>query len=241
MGTLCLSDDLLDAYLKFRFTKDFDKKTIAKLLKFLQPALVSKNQHSFFNDPSMASQLSADPIINLVVSCEADELVKQTTLKIQLVIGKNSGANFTQLDIQPISERFESLNMLLAGQHKSNENKLAAINHIKELLADAKFVKITDKYIATTERNWQQCKKMLEEILPKNELNPLRIITDNFKAHSDLKAICSGWDVKSGQIDDNIHDRYIETDKVIILLSSGLFHLDSSSKTDLTYIVKIKD
>ena len=41
-------------------------------------------------------------------------------------------------------------------------------------------------------------------------------------------------------INQNIHDRYIETDKVKILLSSGLYHLSTNSQKDFTYMVKIK-
>lgn len=241
MSALCLSNELLKEYLKFRFTSSFNKDVVTKLLTFIQPALVSKNQNPFFDDPSIAPQLTADPIINMVEPCNEEELVRQTVLKIQLVRNKNNNANFTQLNIQPISVNFENLNMLLAGQYSSSRNKQAAIKHIADLLSNADFVKITDRYIAADDLHWQQCKEVLEAILPKKELNPLRIITDNFKRHSDLKNIYSGWDVKAKQIETNEHDRYIETDKLIILLSSGLFHLSTNSNTDLTYVVKVKN
>lgn len=241
MSALCLSNELLKEYLKFRFTSSFNKDVVTKLLTFIQPALVSKNQNPVFDDPSIAPQLTADPIINMVEPCNEEELVRQTVLKIQLVRNKNNNANFTQLNIQPISVNFENLNMLLAGQYNSSRNKQAAIKHIADLLSNADFVKITDRYIAADDLHWQQCKEVLEAILPKKELNPLRIITDNFKRHSDLKNIYSGWDVKAKQIETNEHDRYIETDKLIILLSSGLFHLSTNSNTDLTYVVKVKN
>lgn len=241
MSVLCLSNELLEEYLKFRFTTSFNKDVVTKLLTFIQPALVSKNQSSFFNDPSIAPQLTADPIINIVEPCNEEELVSQTVLKIQLVRSKNNNANFTQLNIQPISVNFENLNMLLAGQHSSSRNKQAAVKYIADLLSNAEFVKIKDRYIAADDLHWQQCKEVLEAILPKKELNPLRIITNNFQRHSDLKNIYSGWGVKAKQIETNEHDRYIETDKLIILLSSGLFHLSPNSNTDLTYVVKVKN
>nr|MDA3907681.1 hypothetical protein [Sulfurimonas sp.] len=50
----------------------------------------------------------------------------------------------------------------------------------------------------------------------------------------------NNWSLQVGTLTSNMHDRYIETDKVKILLSSGLEHLSSSSNKDFTYIVDIK-
>lgn len=240
MSILCLSNELLEEYLKFRFSSSFNKDVVTKLLKFIQPALASKNQSSFFDDPSVAPQLTADPIINMVAPCNEEELIRQTVLKIQLVRNKNSGANFTQLNIGA-SPNLECLDMLLAGEYINATNKEEALRHIKALLSDAERVKVTDRYLIENNNSWKQCKEVLEQILPKKQLAPLKIITVNFNRHRELEAICKEWGgVKAAQIGNNVHDRYIETDKLVILLSSGIFHLSPNSNTDLTYVVKVK-
>lgn len=243
MQALCLSNDLVAEYLNFRQGKSFNKSLIEKLLRHLQPALVSICQHSAFKDPSLPNQFSGDPIIKLDsvpdgVSNAAEHLVKHTSLKLQLVTKKDEAVSYTQLNIQALSENFERLNLLLAGAYSSASYKEEAISHIRALISDAKVIKITDKYIHK-DGNWPQCKSVLEQILPKNDVS-LKIIADSFDKHSELQALCSDWKVKAEQIRPNIHDRYIETDRLKIMLSSGVFHLSTSSATDLTYVVKIK-
>lgn len=240
MTALCLSDELVDEYLKFRFSDSFDKKMVSNLLRYIQPALVSVDQSSYLQSADLASQLVGDPIIKLVNSCKNDELVQQTTLKLQLVNQKNTDLQYTQLNIGA-TPNFERLDMLLAGEYINATNKKEALLHIKALLSDAERVKITDRYLFENNDSWKQCKEVLEQILPKKQLAPLKIITVNFNRHRELEAICKDWKgVKSEQIGRNVHDRYIETDSVKIMLSSGLFHLSEKSDKDLTYVVKIK-
>lgn len=245
MTILCLSDDLIDEYLKFKLNSNYNQEIVTKLLKFIQPALVSTCQHKLLQDPSAANQFTSDPIINLiqinasVELCPKHQLVNQTTLKLQLVTKKDKNVEFTQLNIKATSESFEQLNMLLAGIHPTKTNKKEAVSHIKSLLSDAVFVNITDKYIAKDTAHWNQCKSIIEEIIPHREIK-LKIITDSFNKHKDLTSICASWNIKYNKIRNNVHDRYIETDKLIILISSGVFHLSTTSNTDLTYIVKVK-
>lgn len=243
MQAISLSDELVTEYLNFRHDSKFDKDLVTKLFKYIQPALVSICQNTVFNDPSAVSQFSADPIIKLTntpdeIKNVAQHLVEQTSLKLQLVTKKDSTANFTQLNINAPSENFERLDMLLAGTYIEKKHKQEAINHIKALIANAKFVKVTDKYLQEN-NSWQQCKDVLEAILPKQNIL-LKFISMDFNKHKDLKAICSDWTVKGEKISSNTHDRYIETDKLIIMLSSGILHLSTNSTTDLTYVVKIK-
>lgn len=245
MQALCLSDDLIEEYINFKHGSSFDTRLVTKLLKFIQPALVCTSQHPLFKDVSAVGQFTADPIINLT-NLEAEtsqltarKLVDKTILKIQLVAQKNNTADFTQLNINALSDNFERLNMLLTGVHETNTHKQEALDHIKALISDADYVKITDFYIHKN-NNWEQSKSVLDEILPRKNVL-VKIITDKFDKHASLKQIHSGWNVKAAQINPSVHDRYIETNKVKIMLSSGIFHLSKNSNTDLTYTVRIKN
>lgn len=245
MQALCLSDDLIEEYINFKYGKSFDTRLVAKLLKFIQPALVCTSQHPLFQDVSAVGQFVADPIINLTnlnagdYLLTASQLVDKTILKIQLVAQKNNAADFTQLNINALSDNFERLNMLLTGVHETSTHKQEALNHIKALISDADYVKITDFYIHKN-NSWEQSKSVLNEILPRKNVH-VKIITDNFDKHASLKKLFADWKVKAEQINPSVHDRYIETNKVKIMLSSGIFHLSKNSNTDLTYTVKIKN
>lgn len=238
MSLLCLSDDLVTEYLNYKFDKNFDKNKIEKLFKYLQPFLVSQNQDKRFEDIALIAQLSADAVFKIVKAMPANELVKKTTLKLQLTSTKNE-VDFTQLNIDAFPAYTEKLAMRLSGTYPNNKNKHDAIKHIKALLSDAVFIKITDRYLAADENQWIDSKSVIEAIAPKNKIK-LTICTQGFKKHSDLRNICSDWEVKAKKISKNNHDRYIETDKVNILLSSGVFHLSPSSETDFTYVVNVK-
>lgn len=238
-----MSDDLVSEYLNFRFGNKFDKALIAKLLKFIQPALIASSQHSLLDDPSAQGQLASDPIIKLAPALSAtntmENLVRQTALKLQLVTNKQASCNFTRLNIDALTDNFERLNMLLTGIFVNAQHKQEALSHIKDLIADANFVKITDGYLCD-ESTWSQCKAVLTEILPITSI-PITLVTDvTNDRRSELRAINTGWQVKNKNILPTTHDRYIETDKLKIMLSSGIFHLSTSSNTDLTYTVKIK-
>ena len=245
MHALCLSDDLIEEYINFKHGSSFDTRLVTKLLKFIQPALVCTSQHPLFKDVSAAGQFVADPIINLTSldaetsQLTASQLVDKTILKVQLVSQKDNNADFTQLDINAISDNFERLNMLLTGVHETSTHKQEALNHIKALISDAEFVKITDFYIHKN-NSWEQSKSVLDEILPRKNLL-VKVITDKFDKHASLVKLFADWKVKAEQINPSVHDRYIETNKVKIMLSSGIFHLSKNSNTDLTYTVRIKN
>ncbi len=242
---MCLSDDLIEEYINFKYGNSFDTRLVTKLLKFIQPALVCTSQHPLFQDISAVGQFTADPIINLTnfeaetSQLTASQLVDKTILKVQLVTKKNNNADFTQLDINALSDNFERLNMLLTGVHETNTHKQEALNHIKALISDAEFVKITDFYIHKN-NNWKQSESVLDEILPRKNIL-VKIIADNFDKHVPLEKLFTDWKVKAEQINQNVHDRYIETDKIKIMLSSGIFHLSKKSDKDLTYTVRIKN
>lgn len=243
MSVLALSDELLSEYLNFRFQRAFNESLVEKLFKFIQPALVAPAQHPVFSDPAALGQFAGDPVINLVavpdgVNDVSAYLVSKTRLKLQLVTQKDSKKSYAQLNVLAVGLGFERLNMLLSGSYQAGGQKQEALSHIKALLSDAESITITDRYLAQ-ENNWQQCREVLSEVLPRTSIR-VTLISERFNRHTELEELCSQWKVKARQIGRSVHDRYIETDRLQILLSSGLFHLSVKSNTDLTYVVKIK-
>lgn len=208
------------------------------MLKYIQFFLVSQNQHQIFSDPSFVAQINNDPLLNMVDSCTENELVNYTTLKLQLV-DKYSIVTFTQVNVVPILANSEKLDMTIGATFENATGKDKAIDHIKALLSDAKYINITDGYVEYDSNQWTENKKLLDKILPKKAID-ITILTKGFSKKAELESLCSQWNIKSKEIGINIHDRYIETDKLKILLSSGLFHLSTNSHKDFTYMVKVK-
>jgi hypothetical protein len=239
MSALCLNDSLVSQYLKYTSNSEFDKRKVRNLLKYIQPFIVSKNQNPIFSDPSMPSQINNDPLLKIVDNMSYDDLVKTTILKLQLVDSIDTNS-FTKVNIAPLSKNIEKVNMLISATYENALDKNKAISHIKALLSDAKWIMITDGYISNDTAQWNKNKKLLEKLLPKSKIG-ITIKTQNFRDKTDLINICDLWEVKSKGLDrKTIHDRYIETDKLKILLSSGLYNLSESSNKDITYTVKIK-
>lgn len=238
MSALCLNNTLVSEYLNYISQDSFDTKKVQNMLKYIQSFLVSQNQHQFFSDPSFVMQINNDPLLNMVDSCSEDELVKFTALKLQLV-DKCDSVTFTQVNVVPILANSEKVDMTIGATFENATGKDKAIEHIKALLSDAKYINITDGYIEYDNNQWSENKNLLDTILPKKVID-ITFIASNCTKKSELASLCSQWNIKTKIIGANIHDRYIETDKIKILLSSGLYHLSTNSQKDLTYMVKIK-
>ena len=237
MADLALKDSLIDEYLKYKFQEDYNPDTIRKLFKYIQVFFL---RESFFDDPSMLIQLENDPLIEIIDDCSDEELAQNTLLKLMLV-EKSSMQSYRILDI---NDRHEKLKPKYSGTYPNRMDKHKAQEHIKALLSDAKYIIITDGYITT---QWDINKALIEDIVPCRTLN-LKIIGANKEAKQfilnqiekkDLQLLCSNWTVQASSLGRNIHDRYIETDKLKILLSSGLYNLSTSNK-DFTYVIEIK-
>ena len=238
MSNLCLNDNLVSEYLKYISNSNFDKNLLKKLLKYIQPFFFFINQHKIFLDPAFPMQINNDPLLKIIADCSEDDLVKATSLKIQL-IENNPSKSFVELSINPLLANSEKLDMTLGATFENSIGKDKANKHIKDLLSDAKWIKITDNYIEYDSNQWNENKNILQNILPRLNID-IRIACGSFTKKNDLKTIYSDWNIKSENINQNIHDRYIETDKVKILLSSGLYNLSTNSQKDFTYMVKIK-
>ncbi len=242
MADLALNDSLINEYLKYKFQDDYTPDTIRKLFKYIQPFSI---REGFFDDPSMAMQMESDPLIEIVDNCSNEKLVQNTILKLMLV-DEASSVTYRTLDI---NDCYEKLKPKYVGTYINRMGKDKALNHIKALLSDAMWIRIIDSYIDTNPSQWNENKNLLEKILPFRSFD-LKIESGSTRdkrqpipkdKQNELNAICSDWQIGAIQYNDNSkHDRYIETDKLKILLSGGLYNLSSISNKDFTYVVEIK-
>ena len=242
MADLALNDSLIDEYLKYKFQEDYTPDTIRKLFKYIQPFSI---REGFFDDPSMVMPMESDPLIEIVDDCSDEELVEGTVLKLMLV----HSASFFDYRTLNINDNYERLKPKYVGTYLNKMGKDKALNHIKALLSDANWVKIIDSYIDVNSSQWNENKNILGYIIPLREVD-LKIESGSTRdrrqpitkdKQNELNAICSDWAIGAIQYNDNLkHDRYIETGKLKILLSGGLYNLSTSSNKDFTYVVEIK-
>lgn len=245
MAELALNDSLIGEYIKYRFQDNFDVNKVRKLLKYIQPFAAKISSHSLFSDPSFSPQLSSDPLINIVPDCSDADLVQNSSLKLMLTDSHTATmTGFISLNIMGLTQK---LSVRYSGVYNGRLDKNIAQLHIKALLSDASWVKITDGYIVAN-GSWGQNKTIVQDIVPHNSLD-LTIVgaaKDNRRMQinqtekDELSAICVDWRIRANTLGNDVHDRYIETNKVKILLSSGLYNLSASSNKDFTYVVEIK-
>jgi hypothetical protein len=239
VADLVLSNALIDEYLKYIFQDDFNGKKIKKLFRYIEPFAI-RDTHPMMSDPSMPMMLENDPMIEIIEDCSDDELVSKSRLKMMLV-DRHMNAGFTILNILGINNK---LDKRFGGTYPNSMDKNKAQKHIKSLLEDAKWIRIADRYLAESQAQWERYQEIFQSILPNSSLSLTFESSPSIQNRHkvDLQKIFTHWKTIKGKIYDiyNTHDRYIETDKLIILLSSGIFHLSSSSNTDFTYVVTLK-
>ena len=242
MADLALSESLINEYLKYVFDDNFARGKVRKLLKYIQPFFIKED---YFSDPSILGQLETDPLIEIIDNCSDEELVTKTTLKLMLV-DQFYSRSFITLNIM---DDFEKLKPKYGATYINQMGKDTAQKHIKALLYDANWVKISDSYINHNSSQWSENKNIIKYIVAHNQIDLTiesgssrnRRATISQAEKNELKTICSDWNIKAQQFDDNsFHDRYIETDKLKILLSSGLYNLSTTSNKDFTYVIEIK-
>ncbi|MFK5975869.1 MAG: hypothetical protein QM493_05125 [Sulfurovum sp.] len=245
---LALNSELLDLYWNFYF-KNIpinleDKKILAKLFNNIQiPIKVSTHQNQRFKNPQLIKQQGY--FFKITNKNSDEELIQSTILKLMLV-NKFSKIKATTVNILNNSEK---LQLKYGGTYLNSLDKYKAQQHIKYLLSDASWIKVIDSYIDNNTSQWNENKKLLKDIIPFKKFD-LKIESGSMRdrrqaiskdKQDELNSICKDWDIGAIQYNDNIrHDRYIETNKLKILLSGGLYNLSSSSKKDFTYVIEIK-
>jgi len=245
---IALNDSLVSEYINFTIfnRQPDDSEKIQYLFKYLQPFKCHKNQCSLFKDPSLISQITDNPILKIINVNNDTDLVNSTQLKLMLV-DENIDENFTIVNI------FEDeIDIRYSSTYKAGESRQKAIEHIKALISDARHINIIDFYLGS---HWSENKIVLEKVLPKKNIsifidcqgeNPSNnTLKQNYI--TELKDIYQEWSFKTNNYKlnkngygfENIHDRYIITDKLEIILTSG-FEYIWNTKKDFTYIVKVK-
>ncbi len=234
---LALNESLLNKFIEIFIKQDpfILDGTTSKLIKYLQlPVAVSPHQNPLFAQPQIASQQGS--LFKIHEKTTDDELVASTTLKLMLV-DTYASTSFITVNI---TDHLEMLDIRYSATYKSRRSRDKAKQHIKALLKDARYITLTDQFM--TASAWNTNKGILFDICPIKSMN-LKLcsepqITQDQK--NELNTHCTDWNISGSRFDrSRIHDRYIETDKFEILLSSGLLYLQEDSK-DFTYTVKLK-
>ncbi len=243
MPDLALNDSLIDEYINYKFQGNYNSNTVRKLFKYIQ-TFALRSDNTWMSDPSMPLQLESDPLIEVIDTCSDIDLVQNTLLKF-MITDSHSSPSYKIINL---NNSFEKIKLKYGATYPSAIDKDKAQEHIKFLLSDADWIQITDGYIATP-RQWSNNKTIISNILPLRQLNlkiigadkdDRRNILNEAEKQELIQLSSNNWSLQVGTLTSNMHDRYIETDKVKILLSSGLEHLSSSSNKDFTYIVDIK-
>lgn len=246
MADLVLHDSLVDEYLNYKLSINFDKSKTQKLLKYILPFPVKINHQLI--DPSMPKQLEeSDPLIEISDELNDFDLVQSSRLKLMLIDKAITPLPlFTTVNISGIlPEKLQPKYGATYPPNATDKNK--AQEHIKALLSDASWVIITDGYIANSD--WITNKALISALLPNDNIT-ITIVGANISINQpsldvtkklEIESLCSNWTVNCSAMNSTItHDRYIETNKVKILLSSGLYHLSTSSQKDFTYVIELK-
>lgn len=246
---IAINNRLLKEYLKYqKDVPNIDKVLIVKFFKYYKPFIVSITQLIEIGyDKKTALMLYQNKKIfntlsSKIVSVDNQTaLISQTKFKIMLTDDKNSYPYVNILNDEVDNNYTVSYN--------SGQSRNKALKHIKNLLLDARYINIVDSYLY---ENWRENFKILKDILPqsksiviyakfdrylttqdKNKLKELKSLKLRVKNYSIKDSNESGLDMRK------IHDRYIITDKVVIILSGGINYLLDTSK-DFTYVVREK-
>lgn len=237
---LALDKNLLEKFEELFIRKkptNIDEQT-KNFIKYLHlPVLISTHQDSKYKHPNIAKQ--SGNLFNITQKQNDEELIQATSLKLCLcsdnVINTDLRLNINDDDISP----------KFSATYQENQSRQKARMHIKALLKDANSIKIYDKFLSAKNGNFDVWTRInltiLSEIFPQKNID-IEIYCENDwdnNRKTDLENIYNDWNIIKRNWDNNIHDRYIKTDKVSILLSSGISNLADNSRKDFTYIVEL--
>jgi len=234
---IALSDKLLEEFFEFKKGNIRDKELLQKLFGYLQPFSISRNQLENLDlDIAIKSKIiSGGDIITPVNATTEKQLINSTLYKIMLTDNKN---HYPYVNIL-----LDKIEINYTATYKKDENRDKAKEHIKNLLSKESQIDIIDRYLSPqSNRQWNKIFELLKYILPDRDIR-LNIYFDNSISSRDIKNILEDynhkWSVNLNNYNNSIHDRYIESEKVKILLSSGFLNLANTEK-DFTYIIKAK-
>lgn len=246
---IAVNHTILKEYLKYqKNSNDFDRELILKFFHYYKPFVVSitqlieigydkKTALTLYKNRAIFNALSS----RIVSANSESALISETKYKLMLT---HNSDNYPYLNI--FNDKVDK-NYTATYEAGERRDKIKA--HIKMLLADARYINIVDGYLYD---NWDENLGFLKEILPNNRSIVLYCKFENrltphdkqkFKKLKEVRPRVKNYtrrDMNESGIDiRNIHDRYIITDKIKIILSGGINYMVDTSK-DFTYIVKEK-
>jgi len=218
---ITLDDFLVQEFFKFQFSGKYDKNIIFHLFKFIKPFIISESQLDFLpqNIKARISKISVKDNVFIIRKFDNSlELINSSKLKLMLSSDKK---DFPYFNI------FQNRSGNFSCTLFKNEDREKAKNHIKALLKDSSKIYIYDN-------NFETIKVVLKKIIPRNR--DIKIFCDKKtqKKKAELKDLFPNIEFANSK--KEFHDRYITTNKIEIILSSGLFYLENNSK-DFTYII----
>ncbi len=229
---IALSDKLLKEFISYKGIGTFNKDLIQKLFNYLQPFVIGKYQKSLI-DPSILKQFNGNSFISTSSAENSTDLINDTIFKIMLTDDNNFYPYINILNDE-ITVNFNAV-------YQSGDNRDKVIKHIRSLLENTANIEIIDSHLFPhfNSTQWNENFDILKIILPKKKIKIKFISKETAKQEhkTALKRHCSLWNSSYPRFNNNIHDRYIKTDKITILLSSGINYLNDIDK-DLTYIIR---
>lgn len=219
----------------------YSQDKISRILKFSGGDILTNNaqydrvidkkdknrQTALLNDPNRKKSL--------------EDLAKDTTYKIILTDDKDK-KKYPYVNIND-----DEIDMVLGGFIMRGKSRAKAIEHIKNLCADARSVVIYDNFFSGNSAKTKNNVKILTDILPKNrKLEVIYHKDPNNQPHFSeeciklIKSVAPNWIILDRILPDH-HDRYIIINETIqIILTSGFDHINNSNK-EFSYIVRKYD
>lgn len=240
-----LDDKLYKEYLAYKNPQSgipFSQDKIARILKFSGgDILTNYAQYNSLDMPKDNKKLSALLKDGKNKNKTLEELAKATEYKIILTDDEQKN-RYPYVNIDG-----DEIEMALGGFIMRGLSRAKALNHIKDLCADAITVVVYDSFFSWTSAKTQNNVNTLIDVLPKNRKLDITYHSDpkNGPHFSDecIKLINSkarNWNLSDRVLPDH-HDRYIVINNTIeIILTSGFDHINNTNK-EFSYIIRKYD
>jgi len=247
---IAVNEYIIQEYLKYRKTdKDFDKNILQMFFQYYKPFVVSVKQLiniGYEKKTALLLYTNSEVFNKLSIrtsNIQNDtELIQDTKFKLMLTHNQDEYPYINILN--------DKINREFSATYNANEDRIKAKEHIKALVKDAKYINIVDSYLY---ENWNTNFNLLKEILSNNisiviyskyedklssldkdKLKKLKVFIQKIRNFNKNDISISKINIK------DIHDRYIITDKIIIIITSGINYIEDKEK-EFTYIVKSKN
>ena len=226
------------AYKSPKSGKPFSQDKIARILKFSGGSVLT----NYAQYVRTIDQKDDNKMAILLKDYEnkdksLENLVRATNYKIILTDDK-SKKKYPYVNIDG-----DEIDMVLGGFIMRGESRKKALEHIKNLCAEANTILIYDSYFCGSDAKTKNNVKTLTDILPKDK--KIEIIyhkepgkTSHFSQDciNLIKSNAPEWSISDRKLPDH-HDRYLViNDKTEIILTSGFDQMYNSNK-EISYIV----